>query len=213
MIVDEQPIRFTWGPIINLVEFPHLLLTFQQRVPSRPNKPTTAEIERRASDLVKSNFANKDDLRDFIRTVCNWGGYPGIAGRILKGSRIERIAATFQKAYRQAQGGNVVEALKTLQQTKSLRGVSFASKHLKFLAPEKAVVLDSILSGRLGYRMDVDGYARFLNDCNTILHHILAEEVKYTGWATSGWRVSDVEMAIFAKVKFGLKPPSPFRAA
>jgi hypothetical protein len=46
--------------------------------------------------------------------------------------------------------------------------VSFASKHLKFLAPEKAVVLDSIVSKRLGYELTPDGYQAFLNDCRRI---------------------------------------------
>lgn len=212
MIIDEQPIRFRWEFVVTLTEFPALLLIFQQNVPSRPNKPTTAEIEKRAANLADNDF-RVTELQSFIKTVCNWGGYPGIAGRIIKNNEINEIATIFRKAYRQALDGDVIEALETLQQIKGLGKVSFASKHLKFLAPERAVVLDSIISERLGYRMNAGGYARFLDDCNTILSHVLTGGLEYTGWAKEGWRVSDIEMAIFAKIKFNLTPPSPFPAA
>jgi hypothetical protein len=213
MIVNEQPIRFSWETGISLAEFPELLARFQQNVPSRANKPTTAEIEQHAAVLVKNNF-RKADLQSFIKTVCNWGGYPGIAGRILKQNRNDKVAVVFRTAYQQAQDGNVVEALKTLQQINNLGEVSFASKHLKFLTPDRAVVLDSIISKRLAYPMNREGYRDFLADCHTILQHIVAAKLEYTGWGVNGWRVSDVEMAITAKLRnFTFKPPSPSRAA
>ncbi|HZS64247.1 MAG TPA: hypothetical protein VFA53_07105 [Xanthobacteraceae bacterium] len=208
MIVDDQPIRFGWATVINLSEFPGLLTLFQQNVPSRSNKPTTADIERHGAQLIECKF-RKTDLQSFIRAVCSWGGYPGVAGRVINNNRIEDVKATFRKAHQQAQNGNVVEALKALQGIKNLGGVSFASKHLKFLAPKAAVVLDSVISERLAYPKNPDGYKEFLADCHTILQHIVAAQLKYTGWAPSGWRVSDVEMAIFAKLRFDVTPPSP----
>jgi hypothetical protein len=201
MRVNEQPVRFGWGTVIHLDEFPQLLARFQHNVPSRADKPTTPEIERRAADLAKGNFG-ENDLQIFIRTVCSWGGYEGIAGRVFKYNRIEQLAVIFRKAHQQAQNGEVVEALQTLQQIRHLGSVSFASKHLKFLAPERAVVLDSIISKRLAYPMNPKGYQDFWNDCNTILQHIDAANLEYTGWGASGWRISDVEMAITAKLRF-----------
>jgi hypothetical protein len=89
-----------------------------------------------------------------------------------------------------------------LQKVKNLGKVSFASKHLKFLAPDAAVVLDSVIRNGLGYPDSPEGYQDFLNDCHTILDHAIANGLKYTGWGTNGWRVSDIEMAIYAKLKF-----------
>jgi hypothetical protein len=201
MFVNEQPIRFSWGTVIRLDEFPQLLVRFQQHVPSRANKPTTSRIEQIATELAKDDF-HEPDLQMFIRTVCSWGGYEGIAGRVIKYNRIEQLITVFRTAYQQAQNGEVVEALEALQQIKHLGSVSFASKHLKFLAPERAVVLDSIISNRLGYPMNSVGYGDFLATCHTILKYIDAANLKYTGWGARGWRISDIEMAITAKLRF-----------
>jgi hypothetical protein len=78
--------------------------------------------------------------------------------------------------------------------------VSFASKHLKFLVPERAVVLDSSISERLGYPRTPDGYLAFLGDCRSILEHATACNLHYTGWGKQ-WRVSDIEMAIFETLR------------
>jgi hypothetical protein len=64
--------------------------------------------------------------------------------------------------------GRVVESLTILLQVKNL-GISFASKHLKFLAPKNAVVLDSIIEEQLGYATNPAGYGAFLTDCSEIL--------------------------------------------
>jgi hypothetical protein len=80
-------------------------------------------------------------------------------------------------------------------------GISFASKHLKFLAPDGAVVLDSIIEEQLGYAKNLAGYATFLTDCHDILNACNQFGIRYTGWGAQGWRVSDVEMAIFQKIR------------
>jgi hypothetical protein len=201
MIIDEQPVRFGWGTVVRLSEFPELLARFQQNVPSKGNKPTTSEIEQLAIELAKNNF-READLQSFIKTVCHWGGYAGIAGRVIRNNSGGHISATFRKAYQKAQNGSLVEALEALRHIKDLRSVSFASKHLKFLAPDSAVVLDSIISERLAYQMNSAGYRDFLADCRTILQNIVAFRLEYSGWGKSGWRISDVEMAITAKLRF-----------
>jgi hypothetical protein len=80
-------------------------------------------------------------------------------------------------------------------------GISFASKHLKFLAPDDAVVLDSIIAEQLGYATNLAGYGTFLTDCHDVLNACNQFEIRYTGWGAQGWRVSDIEMAIFQKIR------------
>ena len=101
LIVDERPVRFRWETAISLAEFPELLTRFQQNVPSRPNRPTTADIERRAAQLAQGDFQDQD-LQQFIRTVCRWGGFAGIGGRIIKNNQPDKLATFFRAAYQKA---------------------------------------------------------------------------------------------------------------
>ena len=41
-------------------------------------------------------------------------------------------------------------------------GVSFASKHLRMLAPQRFAVLDSVLSEKLGFALNIAGYKLFM---------------------------------------------------
>ena len=137
------------------------------------------------------------ELRDFIKAVCNWGGYSGIAGGVIKNNDGTKLRDAFRSAHSHANAGDDLSAIKSLLELNGL-AVSFASKHLKFLAPENAVVLDSIISKRLGYELTPNGYQAFLNDCRRIL-----ERAKACG-GREGWRVSDIEMAIFEKLIAGV---------
>jgi hypothetical protein len=201
VIIKERPIRFSWGTVINITEFPELLVLFQKKVSGGPNKLTTADIEKQSARLARHDFDGQR-VQDLIRSVCKWGGYPGIAGRIINNNQPQRLGDLFRESYKKAHSGMVVEALQTLQKIKMLGGVSFASKHLKFLAPDFAVVLDRIISERMAYPLTPGGYRVFLNDCQTILRRIVSARLEYTGWGDEGWRVSDVEMAIFAKLNY-----------
>ncbi|MFT8246467.1 hypothetical protein [Roseomonas sp. BN140053] len=93
-----------------------------------------------------------------------------------------------------------MEGLRRIIALKSL-GVSFGSKHAKFLAPDKAVVLDSIISTRFGYPLTLGGYGEFLGDCHALLDAVLAAGVPYPFPAEGIWRVSDIEMCLFQRVR------------
>ena len=53
------------------------------------------------------------------------------------------------------------EAIKPGVAIKGL-GVSFASKHLRLLCPQKFAVLDSVLSQKLGFPLTIKGYEHFM---------------------------------------------------
>ncbi len=78
--------------------------------------------------------------------------------------------------------------------------MSFASKHLKFLDPDRAIVLESIISTKLGYPLTLVGYGEFLADCRALLDAVYAAGVPFPFPAEGTWRISDIEMAIFKQL-------------
>lgn len=157
-------------------------------------------IEWQALDLAAANFP-ADRTTEFIKSVCAWGNYHGVAGRVLKKNGAEAVAAAFRSALALLQHDRVADALRQVTGLRDL-GISFGSKHLKFLDPSWAVVLDSIISGRLGYLATIDGYMEFLGDCQALLAKVLAAGVEYPfPDHRPGWRVSEMEMVIFAKLR------------
>jgi Putative 8-oxoguanine DNA glycosylase OGG-like protein len=184
-----------WNFEISTQEFPKRLVEFFQTLPSGPLTHSTEEL---GEQMIARGFQH-EELNNFIVAVCNWGNYPGIAARVIQNNHPDDLAALFRQAYREADKGTVTEALATLQRVNEF-GISFASKHLKFLAPNKAVVLDSIIETRLGYARNLAGYENFLTNCHLILAELQTHNIEYPGWGAKGWRVSDVEMAIFAKL-------------
>jgi hypothetical protein len=187
MTLDETRRTCCWCFTISLDELDDRLKSFIEK------EPHTRAIEQQAADLVKNGF-QPPELRDFIEAVCKWGGYSGIAVRVLKNNTEPELSSSFRSAHSHAIAQADLAAIKSLLQLNGL-AVSSASKHLKFLVPENAVVLDSIISQRLGYELTPEGYQAFLNDCRRILERAI------TCKGREGWRVSDIELAIFEKLR------------
>ena len=154
---------------------------------------STPEVERAGRELVSSAFP-ENLTADFVRMVCYWGGYAGIAGKVLKHNTKAFVAATMRRAFDLTQQGDLKAALDAMLCLNGL-AVSFASKHLKFLDPNKHVVLDSIISERLGYPRTTDGYGEFVADCASILAAV--QSAKITRPDGHPFRIADIEMAIF----------------
>jgi hypothetical protein len=169
MIVEADVACF--GEIkIPLREFPDLLTRFGEqtaryKVDGRSNfREQTLFLEQSGASLIRANFP-EEGLIKFIKDVCKWGNYPGIAARVCRENPTEKIVGLFRDAQQALSKGRIVDGLAKLQNLNALGGISFASKHLKFLAPDKAVVLDSIVESSLGYAMNRPGYINFLADC------------------------------------------------
>ena len=194
MVLDDPKAgACCWRVAMDLQDFPNFLHRFLTR------EPHTNAVEQQAKLLIECGFQEKE-LELFIRAVCRWGGSPGLAARIIRDNPLAELCAHFQDAYLKAVALQDQDAIKSLLRTRGL-AVSFASKHLKFLAPDQAVVLDSIISARLGYERTPEGYQRFVEDCRCILNRIVAAGLSYPGTGPAGWRVSDVEMAIFQSLR------------
>ena len=159
--------------------------------------PDTTRTEFLGDELAQTDFpANK--IPEFVKYVCKWGGYPGIGGRILKRNTHSDIAEALKSAWASLAVGKLASALAHVNQLSGLGGVSFASKHLRFLRPDICPVFDSILHEVLPYPFDASGYATFARDCS-LLPKLLAENQIVNPKHREGrvWFVADVEGAIF----------------
>ena len=173
----------------------------------RETKIPTAEVEKHGAEYIAKGFQN-DETMQFIKRVCDWGNYSGVAGKVRRYNKRGKIAQIFRDCNLLIRASNAQAAIEKITEIKGL-GISFGSKHLKFLAPEHAVVLDSIISEHLGYPRTKEGYAEFLQDC-FVLRDILNKKGIRPSEAQDKWRVSDVEMALFMEVKKKV-PPKPKR--
>lgn len=179
--------------LIRLDEFPDLLRQHRKAWPDTP------AIEKLGAALIAGGFGHAE-VEEFVRRVCRWGDYAGVAGRVIKRNGVRTIAAALREASDLTQAGRPADSVARLTRLRDL-GISFASKHLKFLAPERAVVLDSVIGGRLGYLSTPAGYAELLADCIDLRDRLLSASVPFPFPDEGPWRVSDVEMAIFMKLR------------
>lgn len=137
----------------------------------------------------------------FVKAVCGWGNYPGVAGKVLGKGRLALVVSAFQAADACLTRNDPNQALMEVQRLYGLGRVSFASKHIRMLAPDKAVVLDSVISERLAYPLDATGYRSFLNDCILIRNDLNAAGAVNPVDLHGLWRVADVEMAIYSVLR------------
>jgi hypothetical protein len=159
--------------------------------------PTTQCIEEYAAQLIVDRFPIARVHR-FIRVVCKWGNDNRIGYKVTKNNDPQQLHAALIATNSALARGNPREAISEITKLKGL-GISFGSKHLKFLDPCRSVVLDSIIRKHLHYENSIDGYLMFLNDCSLIASHLNARGIVATA-RRQKWRPSDVEMAIFMKV-------------
>lgn len=100
---------------------------------------------------------------DFSRQVCEWGRGARVWGNLNRHYTPDALALELRQWFaRVATARDAVMAIEGGIAIKGL-GVSFASKHLRFLAPERYAVLDEVLSEGLGFALNPAGYALFMH--------------------------------------------------
>jgi hypothetical protein len=182
-----------FGLSVPLPEFPALLQKHLELVQQ------TLAIEELGCELTRTDFA-VDLVPGFVEAVCKWGGYSGIAGRVLKDNPIKHLQSSFKSATESLVAGDVAKALIHVNSIHGLGTPSFGSKHLRFLRPDLCPVFDSLLRDALPYPFSPDGYAEFSRDC-VVLGRALAErKVSNPRHRPAGaWFAADVEGALFIR--------------
>lgn len=171
----------------------------------RSKYPGTEVVEQCARRLTAANFPPAEATA-FIEGVCEWGGGERNLGRILDAGDAA-VAQTLELAIDAIEAGDAVRAVGELRHLPHL-GLSFASKVARFLAPDKCVILDSVIRTRIGYVESLKGYAEFLRDCSRLLE-LLRTSPDLDASLRDGLRVCDVEAAVFMKAKENNSNVSP----
>ena len=187
IIINDSPVHP--GALTGLVE-------------RHPQIEKTVSLEVEARRLLTADFS-RQQLSDFIRGVCAWGGYPGTAERVLEQNAWPDIQRQFGSALAalSLDPPDLRRALRAVRRVRHL-GLSFASKHLRLLRPDVCPVLDSSLSETLGYPLDSRGYQRFADDCQEVAALLQQLGVCNPMGRDGGkWYPADVEMALFVYVK------------
>lgn len=138
---------------------------------------------------------------EFVKAVCVWGNYAGIWGKVLGSGRAPVVASTLASADAQLTAGNLTGALASVRALFGLGQVSFASKNLRMLAPDRAVVLDSLIQDRLGYPATAAGYLLLVDHCRQIRDELNTLGAINPTDLNGSWRLCDVEMALFAVIR------------
>ena len=163
----------------------------------RSKYPGTEVVEQCARRLIAANFPPAEATA-FIEGVCEWGGGERNLSRILDAGDAT-IAQTLKLANEAIDAGDAVRAVGQLRHLPHL-GLSFASKVARFLAPDRCVVLDSVIRTRIGYVESSEGYSEFLRDCSQLLQ-MLRTSPDLDASLRDGLRVCDVEAAVFIKAR------------
>lgn len=148
-------------------------------------------LEALAESLVAQDFPDAA-AGQFAEQVVRWGGGQRFVGRFRQKNSDQKIASTLRQAATLADIGKTTLAVAHVQLLDQL-GQSFASKLVRFICPTRAVILDEVIRGALGYRESSDGYEEFLQDCRLVLNAARVQLPEL--------RICDVEAAIFAKIQ------------
>ena len=191
--MDLSGDRAFFGVAIPIEDFASLALQHSQLNIDTPG------VERDGRRLIGAGFPD-DASGEFVRSVCRWGGYAGIAGRVIKGNAPSDIGDALRAANAalQSEFPDLESALRILNGLKGLGTPSFASKHLRFLDPRHCPVFDDYLRVVLPYSFGPRGYAAFAADCS-VLAAALTERGAANPWPERDgeWYAADAEAAIY----------------
>jgi len=126
------------------------------------NHFTTMDVEQFGNDWA----ANRDGASAlaFSRAVCDWGGGQRVWANLKRRNPGDNLSATLNDWF--SATVDISDDEKAIEQGTSIKGlaISFASKHLRMLKPERFAVLDSVLSAGLGFGLSPKGYVFFLRE-------------------------------------------------
>ncbi|WP_342637100.1 hypothetical protein [Thioclava nitratireducens] len=148
-------------------------------------------LEARGEALIAADFPS-DEAVQFAYDVIRWGKGHRFVDRFKTQNSPDSVSRALRQSVKLADRGNVAEGVEEIRKL-SWISQSFASKIVRFLRPNAAVILDSVIRNALGYAETKDGYNAFLRDCEEMLAAVADDYPQL--------RVCDIEAAIFAKLQ------------
>lgn len=121
---------------------------------------TTQQVEKAGAHIHPES--TPAELLQFSQLVCDWGRGQRVWANLLRHNRPEALAAAYSSWFNMAK--NAPDAQTAIEAGIHIKGlgVSFASKHLRMLAPEKFAVLDEVISEGFGFALNQKGYQLFM---------------------------------------------------
>ena len=168
----------------------------------------TLDIECQGQLLVaRDKVGDPDELIPFIENILTWGGPTGDLVRIgylYRSQDNPRIAEVVNDASRDLLNGELESAIATI--VKNIKGleVSYASKILRMLSPQKAGAYDKYLRESLGYsqkkaeRFAV--YEKFCVHCGEVIPTLQERGIENPFRVDGEWYVADVEATVYRHV-------------
>ena len=207
--IDSNIVRFGKGGYISLDDFPNrfsaTINAFDEDECIRKNSDyRTFSVEKEGARLAKNKFADKKATSLFIDNVLGWGGSYGnlIRAKIKHFKSRGRIIKSIPVAARFLNEGKFQEAINEIILPKPCGlDVSFGSKILRMLNPEKVGVYDKILAKRLANSKSalpsISRWINFCDDCATVAAELKKRGIKNPERKNGKWFVADVEVVIF----------------
>ena len=207
--IDSNIVRFGKGGYISLDDFPNRFSATinafdKDECIINHSNYRTFSVEKEGARLAKNKFADKKATSLFIDNVLGWGGKTGnkVRGMIKKYKSREQIIKSIPVAARFLNEGEFQEAINEITFPKPCGlGVSFGSKILRMLNPEKVGVYDKVLAEGLANSKSaapsISRWINFCDDCATVAAELKKRGIKNPERKNGKWFVADVEVVIF----------------
>lgn len=115
-----------------------------------------------ALEGMGAQLDGRSDFLAFCQSVCAWGGGQRVYANLIRRNGETELRRCLQDWLLDAKNNDNIEEIIAHGVRIHGLGVSFASKHLRMLNPQKYAVLDSVLSEGLGFALNPKGYSLFM---------------------------------------------------
>lgn len=150
--------------------------------------PSTGKVENLGRSITQTG--STDSSLEFSKSVCDWGKGQRVWGNLTKRNTPENLEKALSEWFQLAIQSSDDEGA-IMQGTKiNGLGISFASKHLRMLVPNRYAVLDDVLSKGLGFALNPKGYSLFMKNLKDFLNNFNLEI-----------NISTLESGIFSLVR------------
>ncbi len=157
--------------------------------------PGTRELEVKAQNLVTARLPGTM-LQEFIESVHRWSGSFRNYYKVIENARPTHFINALKAL--NASPPLIERALSSLLEIYGL-GISYGSKHLRFLRPDLCPILDNIVWDKFKYSWDTRGYRLLQVDIMNIAKSLEENGIKNPMSRQNGqWYAADVDMAVFA---------------
>jgi hypothetical protein len=162
------------------------------------NDGASTALENQAISLIKSDF-DEECSYDFINAAFLWGRGHRNLGRVNSKNDKRTMSEHLRIAYNHGLNNEISLGVIKVANLKQVR-ISYSSKCMRFIFPDRAVIMDSVIREKLGFADTQAGYESFLNLCHSILDHVKKSDEFSAGFGQT-LRVCDIETAIYTQMQ------------